>query len=202
MEDGKAQAFKTHALRNIIIGKSSSPSKVGDKKQQKMKMGSKARSDSEGPKPRKEVQSQMTDNSEPPNWTLGQWPMGWIEEENISPLTLAQDFLSAWNDFLCLLRLRSSHPLGSQATFSMKPRAENQNTKSHHQKNPNIRKSIWYLMEIPWLFSVWKDNVTQFNSTIFANMQHVTYSGPPQLQDTESGQMNTYLHLLTPSVGA
>ncbi|MXQ91059.1 hypothetical protein E5288_WYG005570 [Bos mutus] len=43
MEDGKAQAFKTHVLRNIIVGKSSSPSKVGDKKQQKMKMGSKAR---------------------------------------------------------------------------------------------------------------------------------------------------------------
>ena len=41
-----------------------------------------------------------------------------------------------------------------------------------------------------------------WHSTIFANMQHVTYSGPPQLQDTESGQMNTYLHLLTPSVGA
>ena len=72
MEDGKAQAFKTPALRNITVGKSSSPSKVGDKKQQKMKMGSKARSDSEGPKPRKEVQSQMTDNSEPPNWILGQ----------------------------------------------------------------------------------------------------------------------------------
>ena len=78
----------------------------------------------------------------------------------------------------------------------MKPGAENQNTKSRHRKNPNIRKSIWSLMEVPWLFSVWKDNVTQFNSTIFANMQHVTDSGPPQLQDTESSQMNTCLHLL------
>lgn len=34
--------------------------------------GGKARSDSKGSKPRKEVQSQMTDNSEPPNWILGQ----------------------------------------------------------------------------------------------------------------------------------
>lgn len=39
MEDGKAQAFRTCAPRNTIIGKSSSPSKVGDKKQQNMKMG-------------------------------------------------------------------------------------------------------------------------------------------------------------------